>query len=66
MQMPELINCLYKQSESKWLSGGNSQLVSATAIQLDRQLKTNIPYSGKFSPGVNFRQFRQSCRVAKI
>ena len=56
MQMPELINCLYKQSESKWLSGGNSQLVSATAIQLDRQLKTNIPYSGKF----------ESCRVAKI
>ena len=25
-----------------------------------------IPYSGKFSPGVNFRQFRQSVQVAKI
>ena len=26
----------------------------------------HIPYSGKFSPGVKFRQFRQSVEVAKI
>ena len=25
-----------------------------------------LPYSGTFSPGVNFRQFRQSVLVAKI
>ena len=35
-------------------------------FNLTFQIVSVIPYSGKFLPGVNFRQFRQSVQVAKI
>ena len=48
-------------------SQGDEKLITNFAVPtINTKYGNIIPYSGKFSPGGNFRQFRQSCRVVKI